>query len=137
MKYLPNISDFLVKSSQTNLWIENEEHLKALNMTSLEERFRRGNLIETFKIIKGKVNISPGQFFTSHHRSTSYNQSEESRGHQLKLKTRRSRTHARAKFFANRVVSAQAWMMEQAVSNSWETIMSQNTNTFKRTLEGL
>ena len=92
-------------------------------MITMEERIRRGDLIETFKILKGKLNVRPGQFFTSHHGRTT-------RGHQLKLEIRRSRTQARAKFFANRVVSA--WN-----KLSQEIIMSENTNTFKNRLDKL
>ena len=104
-------------------WVPYEERLKVLEMTSMEERIRRGDLIETYKILTGKVNISPCQFFINH-------QDRTTRGHHLKLKIRRARTQARAKLFANRVVLA--WN-----KLSTEIITSENTNTFKNRLDKL
>ena len=40
-----------------------EDRLKKLNLTTLEERRVRGDMIETYKIISGKENINPDKFF--------------------------------------------------------------------------
>ena len=55
-----------------------EERLVALNLTTLETRRIRGDLIETFKILKGTDNIAANMFFTM---SSIHN----TRGHCLKL----------------------------------------------------
>ena len=38
-------------------------YLKKLNLTTLEERRVRGDMIETYKIISGKENINSDKFF--------------------------------------------------------------------------
>ena len=40
-----------------------EERLRILQLTSFEERFRRGDMIETYKMLTGKTNVDPNQFF--------------------------------------------------------------------------
>jgi ribonucleases P/MRP protein subunit RPP40 len=40
-----------------------KQRLDRLNLTTLEERRSRGDLIETFKLLKGKENIEYKQFF--------------------------------------------------------------------------
>ena len=40
-----------------------EDRLKKLNLTTLEERRVRGDMIETYKIISGKENINSDKFF--------------------------------------------------------------------------
>ena len=55
-----------------------EERLVALNLTTLETRRIRGDLIEAFKILKGIDNIAVERFFTL---SNVHN----TRGHSLKL----------------------------------------------------
>ncbi|CAH8451171.1 unnamed protein product [Dicrocoelium dendriticum] len=74
-----------------------EDRLKSLGLFSLERRRLRGDLIETFKIMKGLSAIVPSDLFE-------LADSERLRGHRLKLKQQRARLNVRAKFFSNRVV---------------------------------
>ena len=97
------------------------ERLKILDLTSVEERIRRGDLIETFKLVTGQVNVCASQFFE-------WSQDSSTRGHQLKLKVRRARTKARTKFFSNRVVSAWNKLPQ-------EVVLSKSTNEFKNRLD--
>ena len=99
------------------------ERLKILNLTSVEERIGRGDLIETHKILTGRVNTDSAQFFVRH-------QDGHTRGHHLKLKIRRARTQARAKFFSNRVVTAWNKLPLEVVSAG-------STNEFKNRLDKL
>ena len=59
------------------------ERLKYLNLTTLELRRHRGDLIETFKILKGLDGISVNNLFELNTSVT--------RGNSLKLNNRRSR----------------------------------------------
>ena len=72
---------------------------KALQLTTLEKRWLRGDLIETYKIVTNKENIDSAQFFeftdTGH----------DLRGHSLKLSQSRNRSRARRTFFSQRVVA--------------------------------
>ena len=43
--------------------LEYEERLKVLNLTTLEERRVRGDLIQAYRIITGKDNVNCEQFF--------------------------------------------------------------------------
>ena len=64
--------------------LEYKHRLKSLGLPSLKFRRLQGDLIETFKIIKGFDKINSEKFFTlSHNRNT--------RGHSLKLATTRAR----------------------------------------------
>jgi len=73
------------------------ERLKALQLTTLEKRRLRGDLIETYKIVTNKENIDSAQFFeftdTGH----------DLRGHSLKLSQSRNRSLVRRTFFSQRV----------------------------------
>ena len=72
--------------------------LKALQLTTVEKRRLRGDLIETYKIVTNKENIDSAQFFeftdTGH----------DLRGHSLKLSQLRNRSRVRRTFFSQRVV---------------------------------
>jgi ribonuclease P/MRP protein subunit RPP40 len=54
-----------------------EERIKFLDMTTLETRRIRGDLIEVFKILKGIEDVKEEQFFTMEKGCT--------RGHELKF----------------------------------------------------
>ena len=86
-----------------------QERLARLKILSMEDRVKRGDLIETYKILTGKVAVDPAQFFEN-------NQDDRTRGHHLKLNKRRSTNQLRAKFFANRVVTPWNELPEEVVS---------------------
>ena len=68
-----------------------EQRLKRLKLTTLEKRRQRGDLIEAYKILTSKEWVDSNCFFMldKKHYST--------RGHELKLYTRRSRLELRIK----------------------------------------
>ena len=110
----------LVKSIKN---LSYEDRLRKLKMPRIEERLRRGDLIETYKILTGKVNVRHEQFFDVEHK-------DRTRGHQLKLKKRRVKHASRLKFFSNRVI------------NEWnslpgEVVKSESTNEFKNEIDKL
>ena len=97
-----------------------EDRLRVLKLISMEDRLHRGDLIETFKILTGKTNVSHEQFFDLEKDSTT-------RGHKFKLKVQQVKTKARAKFFSNRVVRAWNGLPE-------EVVQATSTNMFKNRL---
>jgi ribonuclease P/MRP protein subunit RPP40 len=74
-----------------------EERLKFLDMTTLETRRIRGDLIELFKILKGIEDVKEEQFFTREKRCT--------RGHELKLIKPSCCLDYRKYAFSNRVIN--------------------------------
>ena len=93
-----------------------EVRLKRLNLTTLEDRRERGDMIEVFKILKGIDKIQ-NDFLE-------LDTNPRTRGHALKLKKTRHRTQKRMMFFSSRIV------------NKWNelpdwVIESTNTMTFK------
>ena len=77
-----------------------EERLKALNLTTLEDRHVRGDLIEVFKLIKGFENIDYTQFFSIIREGPS----AQTRGHQFKLEVPYCRTERSRNFFSVRII---------------------------------
>jgi len=82
-----------------------EERLRKVGLTTLEVRRQhkvvrrqRGDLIECYKILTGKENIDPHQFF---HLSDNVH---GLRGQSLKLSFNRSRLDLRENFFIHRVI---------------------------------
>ena len=100
-----------------------QERLKILQLTSLKDRFRRGDMIETFKIMTGKLNVDHTHWFER-------NTDQRTRGHKLKLKVRRSKNQARSKFFSNRVVEMWNSLPEEVVT-------AESLNQFKNRLDKL
>ena len=93
----------------------------ALNLMTLEDRRIRGDIIETFKIIKGFTNIDSTQFFN-------VQASDRLRGHSLKLTKPRCNTQLRQHFFSQRVI--QRWNnLPQYVINA------DSVNEFKNKLD--
>lgn len=98
------------------------QRLKRLNLTTLEERRHRGDLIQTYKLLNHKDNIDYQQFF----------QMEQSkyglRGHESKLFVPGIRTNTRKNFFSYRVLSA--WNRL-----SQETVDADTVNCFKTRID--
>jgi len=98
------------------------ERLKALQLTTLEKRRLRGDLIRTYKIVTNKENIDSTQFFkftdTGH----------DLRGHSLKLSQSRNRSQVRWTFFSQRVVVDWNRLPQYVVD-------APSTNAFKNRLD--
>ena len=75
--------------------LEYLERLRILNLTTLETRFLRADLIEVYNILKGLDKLGPGRFFDVVDGAT--------RGHSLKLFKRRVRLDVGKYKFGNRV----------------------------------
>ena len=95
-----------------------ESRLKALGLTTLEERRTRGDMIETYKILKGYDQINTKKSFFE------LDQKKSTRGHHLKLVKPRHKTHKRNQFFSARVVDLWNSLPEHIIS-------SDNINIFK------
>ena len=76
-----------------------EERLNALELTKLEERRIRGDMILTYRLLSGEEGVDYRRFFTlkSHDHNT--------RGHFLKINTVYARTNVRNFFFSIRVIN--------------------------------
>lgn len=97
------------------------ERLNSLKLFSLRRRRLRGDLIETFKILRGFISVDPSEFF-------SLRESRDLRGHPLMLAKPRVNTSIRQNFFAVRVV------------NHWnklpsEVVLAPSINSFKSQLD--
>ena len=73
-----------------------EERLRELNLTSLEDRRVRGDMITTFKILKGIDRVDKDSLFNTRGTRT--------RGHRWKLSAQMSHRDIRKNFFSVRVV---------------------------------
>lgn len=114
-KILPNMKD-----------LSYEYRLKDLKLPSLRYRRIRGDMIETYKILKGVYdkrvtsNLLPEMDSTTH----------QTRGHSLKLSTRRCRLDIRKHFFTNRVVQRWNSLPDSVVS-------AKNVKIFENRLDKL
>ena len=99
-----------------------EERLRCLKLPSLQHRRRRGDMIMTYKIITGKVNLDREDFF-------SFSSNQTNRGsHQYKVKKPKAVKEVRRNAFSIRVV------------NEWnklpkDVVTAQSTTDFKRNLD--
>ena len=98
-----------------------EDRLTKTDLTTLEERRTRGDLIEVFKMIKGLNKTDYKKFFTIEHNS-------RTRGHRFKIIKNRSRLDIRKYFFSQRIV------------NEWNdlpevVIESESVNSFKNSYD--
>ena len=98
-----------------------ESRLKALNLFTLSKRRLRGDMIETFKILKGFEKINYEKYFTIDTNSIL-------RGHEYKLKKDKFSTDIKGNFFFNRVV--RHWNKLPS-----EVVASNTVETFKTRLD--
>ena len=75
-----------------------EESLSRLGLYSLEFRRLRGDLIETYKIMKGLDGVEAARLFP-------LTMETRTRGHSLKIRGSQFRTELRRNFFSQRVVN--------------------------------
>ena len=100
-----------------------EERLEILKLPSLEDRRKRGDLIQTFKLLKGFYSVNVADLFESDY-------DESRRGHPWKLKKNRWNTRKRGSFLTNRVIEAWNALPHEAVN-------AQTINNFKNNLDKL
>jgi len=123
--YLKKSMDILEKTQRKiSKWcprlshLSYESRLRSLNLPTLSNRFDRGDLIQTFKILKGLHNISTNNFFT-------LSNDHRTRGHSLKLVVDKFHTDIRKFFFTNRVVhtwnSLPEFIVSSTTTNQWKT----------------
>jgi ribonuclease P/MRP protein subunit RPP40 len=98
-----------------------EQRLQRLNLTTIETRHIRADLLEAFKIIRGKEKLDPTTFFT-------FSSYSRTKGHQYKLYKPRARLDCRKYFFSHRVVDLWNELPNDAVS-------CETTDQFKRHLD--
>ena len=94
----------------------------AVCITTLEKRRVRGDLIQTFRILKGFENVDREEFF-----ELDSNGGYSLRGHDLKLKVHRSRLQLRHSFFSQRVINT--WNRLPA-----SVVQAPTVNNFKKRL---
>jgi len=99
-----------------------EERLVETGLTTLVDRRIRGDLIETFKMVKGISTVDYRHFFNIAEVNTGV------RRHRYKLTKERSRLNIRADFFSQRVVNHWNHLPEEVVE-------TQSTNSFKNRLD--
>ena len=104
--------------------LEYSERLRKLNLTTLSCRRARGDMLETFKYMKGQYNTSPILHLDTRTHGTT------TRGHQLKLEKGRSRLDVRKHFFTQRVVNLWNSLPENLVS-------APTVNAFKNQIDKL
>jgi ribonuclease P/MRP protein subunit RPP40 len=98
-----------------------ERRLEETGLTTLVVRRARGDLIETFKILKGFDNIDYKIFFT-------LAEDLRIRGHSLKIVKNRCNTIVRSSFFSQRCVNLWNGLPENV-------IQAESVNTFKNRLD--
>jgi ribonuclease P/MRP protein subunit RPP40 len=96
------------------------ERYRRCKLMTLEERRRRYDLLEMFKIMKGMYKIDEKQLFERNKNNT--------RGHHLKIKKNHCRLNVRKNFFTQRVINDWNKLPEKAVNT--ETI-----NNFKNEID--
>ena len=97
------------------------ERLKRLELPSLTYRRKRGDMIQTYKILEGKVD-------TENYQPLKIAEQGRTRGYSRKLAKRYSRTALRAHSFANRVVDSWNELPEDLVT-------APSLNAFKNRLD--
>ena len=101
-----------------------EDRLARLNLTILEERRIRGDMIETFKICNGYENIDANYFFAPNKSICN------TRRHSKSLVIQRTRLEVRRNFFSQRVVQPWNKLNEDCV-------LATSVNNFKNRYDEL
>ena len=101
-----------------------EERKRVLDLTSLEERRMRGDLIEVFKIIHGFEGLQRDQFFKLESEMHSY----QTRGHEWKIFASQVSSARRRRFFDVRII--EQWNHLPA-----EVVRRQTISSFKLGLD--
>ena len=96
------------------------ERLRRLNLTTLEERRIRGDMIETYKILTGKEDINPSKFFTM-----ARSRGDPSLRHNMRLYKPRPEKDIRRHFMVHRVIDN--WNLLDK-----DVVEVDKTSTFKR-----
>ena len=114
-----------VQRRATRLMVDNktlsyEERLKSLHLTTLETRRLRGDLIETFKILRKLEGTESSLYFKMSGTGL--------RGHSLKLYKEQARLDVRKYFFSQRVVDTWNALPETVIGCT-------NVNNFKNKLD--
>ena len=107
-----------------------EERLKKLNLPSMLYRHRRGDMIEVWKCLSGKYEVTPRLKLDSERSDATPGQAPRTRGNSLKLFKERVDKRQRSQFFTQRVV------------NDWNSlpdhlVKAANINCFKNGLDAL
>jgi hypothetical protein len=106
-----------------------EEQLRRARLTTLECRRLRGDLLETFKILRGFENVDKDDFFTCADNTR--------RGHNFKLYKERSRLDCRKYFFSQRIVNTWNRLPETAVNAQSVNVFKSQVDKFLRNVGGL
>ena len=97
------------------------ERLRRTGLTTSEERRTRGDLIETFKMVKGINKVDYTKFF-------SMSENNITRENSYKLEKKQCNTSIRSSFFSQRIVNHWNGLPEEVVS-------AESVNTFKNRLD--
>ena len=98
-----------------------DDRLRTLNLPSLEHRRRRGDMLQTFKILNGIDRVDPKLFFE-------ISAGSSTRGHHQKLVKKHARFGTRQSVFSQRVIND--WNSLPA-----DVIESPSLNAFKSRLD--
>jgi len=96
-----------------------EQCLQLLNITTLEKRRQRGDIIEIYKILTGKKDMDPTRLFQFASRGLNF------RGHHLK---KQCRLNVRKYYFSQRIISL--W---NSLPN--HVVTAPSVNSFKKRLD--
>ena len=80
-----------------------------MNLPSLDERLKRGDMIQTYKIMNRKEKTPISRFFQ-------LNENKSNRGNDLKIYKKRSRLEVRRNFYSQRVVDGWNKLPNQVVT---------------------
>ena len=99
-----------------------EDQLRRFNLPTLEEGRRRGDLIETFKILKHDQ-VDPKNFFFRMREDATGR--ENTRGHHLKIFKQRRNTVQRRKFFSHKPRVVDTWndLPREVIEATSSTVM--------------